>query len=208
MFKNIKDKTLMRSTALSIVLLMIGAGTANASDSLYGVSSIGYVSNEIDVAERNLSLKSASYKIALGYEVSKSWSFEVGFQALGEENLSNEELNFNNSSNELSNLYLSALGKANNRQGELFYRIGVARIDTSEAFLSQAQSCPSGGNIIAMQNNAVLCQLSDSKVAGILGIGFDFHIHHSSLLRLEVEQMSGEGGYSATAGYIGVRLNF
>lgn len=208
MFQTIQDKSIKALAAIASLSLLFAAGTLSAREGFYGISSIGYVSNDLDNAQRTLSLKSASYKLAIGYEITNSWNIEAGFQALGEDIFSNEELNLENSSTELTGLFLAALGKAKNRQGELFYKLGIARVDVTETFLSQSNTCPETTNIIAMLDNAGVCQYSESKLAGILGIGFDFYIHHSTLLRLEVEQMSGEGGYSSSAGFIGLRVNF
>jgi len=172
--------------------------------SFYGIISGGYASNDFD----GESFDEASYKVGLGYQLAKQWNIELGFQALGEDRLDLGELNHNNASQEVVASYVSALGRAGNRHGELFYRIGLLRADISEDYLSLGAECHRGGSIMAAMNDSVLCQRSESNMAAVLGVGFDFYIHHSTLLRLEIEHIQGQDGFSAQAVYIGFRLNF
>lgn len=170
----------------------------------YGIGATGFATNDID----GQSLDDVSYKLGIGYELGKQWNIELGFQALGEDRLAKNELSFDNASQEITAVYLSALGRAANRHGELFYRIGLVRADVSADFLSTGPDCESGSTGMAGLNGGLVCQLSDSNIAGVIGFGFDFYIHHSTMLRIEIEHIQGQDGFSAQAAYIGFRLNF
>lgn len=81
---------------------------------------------------------------------------------------------------EVSGPFIAALGKATGQSGELFYRLGVIRADLK----------------------------TTSQTAGILGLGFDYYISTSLMIRSEIEHIQGESDYSANAVYIGLRVNF
>jgi opacity protein-like surface antigen len=193
------------SFIVASLLLFVGMPAAIAKDdTFYGILAAGYAANDMDEA----SLDAFSYKVGVGYELGAQWNVEVGFQMLGEKRLEMNELTLDNGSQEISAVTLSALGKARNRHGELFYRIGIMRADVSKDYLDMGDACAGTSNTLSQNNNLVLCQSSDSKIAGIVGLGFDFYIHHSTMLRLEVEHIQGQDGLSANAAYIGFRLNF
>ncbi|MFW8590389.1 outer membrane beta-barrel protein [Glaciecola sp. 2405UD65-10] len=207
MLLKVSAKKCLFKSLLSLVFVFMTQQSI-AQQNFYGITSLGYASNDYDGLSQSQSLDAVSYKLGVGYEYNRSWSFEAGFQSLGEEILSMDELNFENSSIEIDNIYLNALGRAGNRHGELFYRVGIARVDTSESYLASAPLCGGQSSILAVQQDAMLCQTSKSGMAGVVGLGFDFYIHHSTLLRIEAEYMSGENGYSTSATYLGIRLNF
>ena len=196
---------LMMFVSVSILLL---SAPLRAKESFYGISSLGYIANEIENERNVMSLDTLSYKLGIGYEYNESWSFEAGYQALGEDILALDQLSLNNRSKEITGVYVSALGRARNRNGELFYRLGLMRAELSESYLSTAQTCPNNGQLLGMQGTTLLCQNSDARLAGVLGLGFDFYIHHSTLLRIEIEHIRGQDKYSANAIYVGFRLNF
>ena len=165
------------SLLVASLLLFVGMPAAVAKDdTFYGILAAGYASNDMDEA----SLDAFSYKVGVGYELGAQWNVEVGFQMLGEKRLEMNELTLDNGSQEISAVTLSALGKARNRHGELFYRIGIMRADVSKDYLDMGDNCADTSNMLGQNNNLVLCQNSDSKIAGILGLGFDFYIHHST----------------------------
>jgi hypothetical protein len=178
---------------LIIALLCVLSFSANADRNFYGVLSAGYAQNEID----NYELDKASYKVSIGYELSPQWYVEAGYQALGEENASAAMALTDADIAEFSALYLSVLGKARGQYGELFYKLGAARVDTNVESVSNLVCTP-----------GPVCQVDESLIAGVIGLGFDLYVHHSTMLRFEVEHMQGEQDYSANAAYIGVRLNF
>lgn len=184
----------------AILILSIFSFSASAERNIYGVLSAGYAQNEIDDFEFDKS----SYKLGIGYELSRQWYIEAGFQSLGEQNAGEQFEQINDDVVEIAGLYLSALGKARGQYGELFYRLGVMRADAevqSVANLSCANSPET-----AIENN--VCRIDDSLMAGVFGLGFDVFIHHSTMVRFEVEHIRGEQDFAASAAYIGIRLNF
>ncbi|WP_395344635.1 outer membrane beta-barrel protein [Ningiella sp. W23] len=166
--------------------------SVQAERSLYGIVAGGYVQNEVE----NYELDKASYKLGIGYEISPQWYIEGGFQSLGEENASDALPGIDSDIAEFSGLYLSALGKARGQFGELFYRVGAMRVDA---------------NIQSVDNldcGEALCRFDESLMAGVIGAGFDFYVHHTTMMRFEVEYIRGEKDYSASAFYLGLRVNF
>ncbi|MFC4700169.1 outer membrane beta-barrel protein [Glaciecola siphonariae] len=176
---------------LAIALLCSMSFSALADRNFYGILSAGYVQNEIEDYE----LDKASYKLGIGYEITPQWYLEAGYQGLGEESASGDP---GSDKAEFSSLYLSALGKARGQYGELFYRLGVMRVD---ADIESASELSCGSEVVA-------CTIGDSLLAGAVGVGFDMYVHHSIMLRFEAEYIKGEQDYSANAAYIGVRYNF
>jgi hypothetical protein len=168
----------------------------------YAVSSLGFADNEL----AQESVDGFSYKINIGYEYNSQWAFEMGFQSLVDNtgNINNTDTVEGN--DEINALTLSALGRAGSRHGELYYRLGILRVDSSFTDLVPDQECTA--TLLGIHDGRVICQQSESKLAGVIGLGFDFYIHHSTLLRLEIEHIQGENDYSAQALYVGFRLNF
>jgi hypothetical protein len=199
----------MQATLFTILLVictgLLVALPAHAKEgSFYGIGAAGYAANDFGGQD----LDDVSYKIGVGYELGKQWNLEVGFQALGDDRLDMDELSLDNASQEINAVYLSALGRAGNRYGELFYRVGVLRADVSTDYLSLGTDCANTGSAIMVLSATVVCQSSNSNIAGVFGIGFDFYIHHSTMLRIEFEHIQGQDSFSAQAAYIGIRLNF
>jgi opacity protein-like surface antigen len=175
--------------------------SAQAEHNFYGILAAGYVQNEVEEYE----LDKASYKIGVGYELNPQWYIEAGYQALGEENASADFADIDADKAEFSGMYLSVLGKAQGEYGELFYRLGAMRIDAdveSVSDLSCTPTIPSDPNIPAS------CRFDESLIAGVAGLGFDFYIHNSLMMRFEAEYIKGEKDYAATAAYVGLRYNF
>ncbi|MDT0593584.1 outer membrane beta-barrel protein [Glaciecola petra] len=196
----------MRTTFKLFIVILISmsfcAHAATKDGTFYAVSALGYADNEY--VQENFD--GFSYKLNIGYELNAQWAFETGFQLLVD-----NSGNFNVSeslegSQEINSLSVSALGRASSRHGELFYRIGLLRLDSTFVDISNDEECL--GTLLADQSANLICQQRDSSIAGVIGLGFDFYIHHSTLLRIEIEHIEGENDYSAQAVYIGFRLNF
>jgi hypothetical protein len=193
---------------LSIISLFISGTCKAQDDGFYGVLTAGYAQNETDFGD----LDAASYKLALAYVWTKQWSVEAGFQSVADKRLEVHELNQNNASQELNTVFIAALGKAGNRYGELFYRLGLARAKITTDFLDSNPACalPSAQapSQLMLDEGLNLCRNDSTIVAGIVGIGFDMYIHHKTLLRLEFERLQGEDGFTSNVAYLGFRLNF
>nr|WP_136251756.1 outer membrane beta-barrel protein [Ningiella ruwaisensis] len=181
---------------LAIALIAVfSVSNAKADTKFYGNISAGYAYNELDEYE----LDKVSYKFGIGYELSSRWMLEANYQHLGELNAGDSLLEEGNSegnqSAEFSAISISALGKARGTYGELFYRLGVARVDANLRVRNAA--CPTS-----------ICDFSESLMAGVVGVGFDFFAYENAMLRFEVEHLQGEEDFTTNAAYIGVRLNF
>ena len=178
-------------SVLSLALLCILSFGASAERSFYGTLSGGFVKNEIE----NYDMDRGSYKIGIGYELTPQWYLEAGYQALGEEN-AGESVQVGSDVAEFSGIYFSALGKARGQYGELFYRLGALRVD-ADVQTSDDLGCGES-----------FCRIDDSLLAGVIGVGFDLYVHQTTMMRFEVEYIRGEQDYSASAAYVGVRVNF
>lgn len=196
-----KTKRTHMNRQIVIFVLCLLSFAANAERNFYGILSAGYVQNELVDFE----LDKASYKLGIGYELNRQWYLEAGYQALGEVNASDDFATINSDVAEFSGLYLSALGKARGQYGELFYRLGVMRVDAEVQSVSNL-TCPGDPAVFTVGQQ--ICSVNDTLLAGMFGLGFDVYIHHSTMLRFEVEYIKGEQDYDATAAYVGVRLNF
>ncbi len=186
---------------LIIALLCSLSFSALAEQNFYGVLSAGYVKNEVEEYELN----KASYKLGIGYELTSQWYLEAGYQALGEENADADFADIDADKAEFSALYLSILGKARGEYGELFYRLGAMRVDADVESVSSLDCEP---GVAPSPTVPASCSFDEGLIAGVVGIGFDFYVHHSTMMRFEIEYIKGEKDYVATAGYIGLRYNF
>ena len=148
-----KPLNLLLKTAL---LNLAALNVAYASD-MYGVLSAGYVENETSVNE----LDTASYKIAIGYQVARQWYIEGGYQLLADEN-AGETPSLDEPSSELNGLYIAALGKASGDSGELFYRLGLMRADLDERFLSSQDCAQLGFDAYQSVNGLNQCGADDT----------------------------------------------
>lgn len=165
-----------------------------ATEKMYGVVGVGYSSltfNQQDISGIN-------YKLALGHEISRHWYVEAGMYQLV------DDVN-DASGGKADSLYLAVLGKAGNRTGELFYKLGVMNVDVQgiDAAASDG-SCTLGDPL----GESGLCAFDEGVLAGLAGIGFDYHLGLSSMLRIEVEYMKGKHDFSDAAVNVGFRYNF
>lgn len=196
----------MRTTFKLFIVALINmsfCGHIAAKDgTFYAVSALGYADNEY--VQENFD--GFSYKLNIGYELNAQWAFEAGFQLLVDNTGNFNVAEALEGSEEINSLSISALGRAASRHGELFYRIGLLRLDSTFVDIRNDNEC--FGTLLAFQGANFICQQRDSSLAGVIGLGFDFYIHHSTLLRLEIEHIQGENDYSAQALYVGFRLNF
>jgi opacity protein-like surface antigen len=175
----------------------------------YVVASAGYAMNKIDSDTHD----ELSYKLNFGYTLSEEWAVEVGYQGLGDAGLSNEDLltssdGLQEADYNVSAIQLSVLGRASNQHGELFYRIGVMQVNTESTFVLDASECLADNALVATQSDSVICSSDENEMAGIIGIGFDFYITRSLLLRAEIEHIQGREDYSAQALLLGLRYSF
>ena len=185
----------MRKVLLTTVcsLAVLVSVSVNATDKIYAVVSGGFADSEF--AES--SVDGASYKFAVGHQFHPQWYFEGGYQRIADEggDLASQPYN---ELLEGDALFLSVLGKAGSRQGELFYRLGVMRADMQgyTPIADCAEECNSFDRYV------------DSVFAGVVGFGYDWYISLNSMIRFEVEHISGEDSLQVNAAFIGYRYNF
>ncbi|MFC3120856.1 hypothetical protein [Agaribacter flavus] len=192
----------MKGIVIVLFFSALCISNAKADQGFYGIISLGYAQSDLV----DLELDSASYKLGIGYELAPKWYLEAGFQSLGEENVG-ELPSVDGINTEYSALYLSALGKAQGAYGELFYRLGVMQVSSTIESVPSSEGCQVPQQL-STRPLGQLCAFDQSLVAGQFGLGFDFYIHHSTILRTEIEWLKGQEDYSAAAVYLGVRLNF
>ena len=177
----------MFRSAIVASALCLGLVTANveATEKMYAVVSAGYADSEF----AQYSDGSAAYKLAIGHQIHPQWYVEGGYQKIATDD--------SDSATALDSLdgdalFLSVLGKASSRDGELYYRLGIMRAD-----LVGNQTVD---DTIQPYDNGVL--------AGVVGVGFDWYVGLNTMVRFEVEHISGEDSFQSNAAYIGFRYNF
>ncbi|TDF37319.1 autotransporter outer membrane beta-barrel domain-containing protein [Alteromonadaceae bacterium M269] len=195
------------------VLFLFVIQPTYAVNRLYGVLSAGYSDVESDVSESD----GVGYKFGIGYQFHRQWYVEGGYHLLSDESLSDgvfadaTALAGFEPEVEAESLFISVLGKASSRAGELFYRLGINSVDVTSTSLVDAQSCDGTssnavvGGTASTQN---FCVRDDTALAGHIGIGFDFRLGRQLMLRTEVEHLQGEDDLETTTFTLGVRYNF
>lgn len=192
----------MKKKAGLIVFCVFSATSnhAGASNQFYAVASTGVAEAQIDDA----SSTDFSYRLNIGYEFHRQWQAELGYQRLIDDNLVNDN-NENKAGLSVQALSLSVLGKARNRNGELFYRLGLAFVDVEGVFYTTSQnSC----HITIETNRATLCSANESGIGGIVGLGYDLYVGLRSEVRFEAEYLFGENNVTAAAVYVGYKFKF
>ncbi|MFC3093017.1 hypothetical protein DRW07_02210 [Alteromonas sediminis] len=184
----------------ALALTMSCAMSVSATERMYGVVGLGYADSEI----ANSSTSDLSYRLALGHQFDRQWYVELGYQKLVDD--SGDGPGTGLTADALS---ISALGKAANRSGELFYRMGLANVDLKgQALVNNDDQCEVGGVIGQTADMVDVCGFDEGVFAGVVGLGFDYHLGLNTMLRLEGEYMFGEDDFSTGAVYVGIRYNF
>lgn len=186
--------------------------TAQCAEGVYGIVAGGFSDMEFETASED----GGSYKLGVGYQFDRQWYAEFGYQRLADASINSqlpgsvEEAQDWSGGLETDALYASILGKAAGDAGELFYRLGVLMTDSKGQLLSDEPDCPVGQATPVQigTSNMQLCEFDEGGVAGVVGIGFDFYVGAATMVRAEIEYISGENGVQASAAYIGVRYNF
>ncbi|GGW87144.1 outer membrane beta-barrel protein [Alteromonas halophila] len=168
------------------------SGQALATEKMYGTVGVGYSDSEFS----EQSLDGTGYNLAVGHQFHPQWYVEAGYLQLLDDVSQDSGM-------ETGALYLAILGKASSLQGELFYKLGIAKADIngSEA-PSEAGECRLGG----LQSGA--CRFDEGIVAGMVGLGYDYNIGMRSMLRFEYTYLAGEEDFSTHYVGIGFRYNF
>ncbi|WJG10477.1 outer membrane beta-barrel protein [Aliiglaciecola sp. LCG003] len=199
------------------VLLVLGGLSAStsslAADNLYGVISGGFGKSDFQTNDS----ESGAYKFALGYQFHRQWYAEFGYQQLSGQDLlielpstqdSLEQAEFGLTADAI---VASVLGKASGNMGELFYRLGVMKVDIEGQNLTESSQCEFGEVrpfTLSSGEDYTLCEYDEAVLAGVIGVGFDFYLGVHFMLRAEVEHVKGEHDFSNNAAYLGLRYNF
>ncbi|MEP2652718.1 MAG: hypothetical protein ABJH06_12085 [Paraglaciecola sp.] len=185
-----------------------------AADRLYSVFSLGVTNLEIAKSSN----QNLAYKFGFGYQFHPQWYVEAGYQQLGYEELyisalpSANDVIKQKSVAQGDGLFLALIGKASNRYGELFYRLGMLKTDVrGQNIYAGDQECQLGqGTIVDVDNYGIvtLCDYDEAGAAAVIGLGFDAFVGARTLVRTEIEYIKGQNDLAASALFIGLRYNF
>jgi opacity protein-like surface antigen len=194
---------------LTLSLALVPKLSAANEDNFYTILGVGYATNSVNDDD----LDELSYKLNIGYVLSRQWAIEIGFQGLGNSGLSNSDLlidnsNFETADYDVNAFGISALGKAGNRQGELYYRLGLLQVNTQRNYVTDAGQCETSDALLLSEQSVDICSNDDSQIAGVIGLGFDFFVTPSLLLRTEIEHIQGNDDYSSQVFTVGLRFHF
>lgn len=176
-----------------VVFCCASVSSVQATENLYAVISAGYADSEF----AQYSGGSVAYKLAMGHEFHPQWYVEGGYQRLASDEADAGDLLIGL---EGDALFISVLGKASSREGELFYRLGAMRADLT-GYRLESSTCDNAPCTIESAYD-------DGIIAGAVGIGFDWYVGLNTMVRFEVEHISGEDSFQSNAAYIGFRYNF
>ncbi|MBU2979230.1 outer membrane beta-barrel protein [Alteromonas sp. C1M14] len=178
-------------TAACFTLACFGA---QGTERMYGVASLGYA----DVAFNQADNSKMSYGLALGHQFSDQWYVEGGYLNLIDADDGLDTI-------EAEGLYLALLGKAGGPVGELYYKLGIMDAD-----VKGFQGDTEGSALCIVPDNSLqdYCAYDEGVVAGLVGLGFDYHIGINSMIRLEGLYIRGEDDFEASLISLGFRYNF
>lgn len=186
---------------------------AQAKDDLYGIVTVGFADTDFG----STAAESAAYKFGIGYQFHRQWYVEAGYQQIADESMNSQiptsaqQVESFEGGLEGGALYLSVLGKASGRTGELFYRLGVLNVDLKGQSLADSDTCSIGRATpisLVTGESYSLCEFDEGVFAGAFGIGFDFFIGTKTMLRVEIEHIEGEHDFSSSSAHLGLRYNF
>ena len=183
----------------SVCFMSMSLFPVQAVEKMYGVISAGYSDAEF----HNRQEESFGYRILLGHQFHPQWYVETGYLKLSsvESEMNSKTPNF-----VADALYLGVLGKASHSMGELFYRLGVARVDVAaEEPLQDNNQCKLG---MPSADGQGKCIYDEGIFAGIVGLGYDYYIASKVSVRFEADYIRGKYGFDTSVISVGVRYNF
>lgn len=173
----------------ALLMGTLGCSNAEAAPENYGVITVGYTDFEFnDGSDREV-----AYSAAYGHKIHRQWYAEAGYMNLFDYSESNENGSVDAQSEAL---YLAVLGKASSTTGELFYKLGVARVDVSATLSCGTDAVPA------------TCGYDEGLAAGLIGLGFDYYVSQNAMIRFEYTYLGGEDSFSANMLNLGLRYNF
>ncbi|WP_414828147.1 outer membrane beta-barrel protein [Alteromonas sp. H39] len=165
-----------------------------AIEKMYGTFGVGYADTEFSQQTKD----GITYNLAIGHQFMSQWYVELGYQQIVDEQEGAESM-------KADALYLAVLGKASSYNGELFYKLGVMNVDVAgvENMLGDGV-CDVGDAVPELAQ----CRYDEGSLAGLIGLGYDYHLGMRSMLRLEYNYIGGENDLKAHIVNIGFRYNF
>ncbi|MEM0911891.1 MAG: outer membrane beta-barrel protein [Pseudomonadota bacterium] len=182
------------------LMLFIACSDVFAEQAYYGFASAGYAKTELEDIERDR----PTFKIGIGYELNREWSFEAGIQSFGNDD--GGDFPTDDATAQYYGVFVSALGRAGNASGELFYRLGLSYVDAEVLDLPTGNVCASGLELVT--GGTPVCEFDEGVIAGHLGLGFDYFFTPKFTFRTEVEWTRGQDGFDSTGIYLGILYNF
>lgn len=167
---------------------------AVATEKMYGTVGVGYADAEFSQQAQD----GMTYNLAIGHQFMSQWYVELGYQQLVDEQSASAGM-------KADALYLAILGKAGSYNGELFYKLGIMNVDVAGfESLNESGRCGVGEAV----SDVGICQYDEGSLAGVIGLGYDYHLGLRSMLRLEYNYIGGENDLKAHVVNIGFRYNF
>ncbi len=182
----------MKLNCLVAAAVMLVSGQAVATEKMYGTVGVTYNDAEYTVQEAD----GVGYNFAVGHQFHPQWYLEAGFLQLVDKQDDNGSIT-------ADALYLAVLGKAGSIQGELYYKLGIAKTDILGVQApDEMGGCPEG----ELQFNA--CQYDEGIAAGMIGIGYDYHVGLRSMIRFDYTFLIGKDDFKTHVATLGFRYNF
>lgn len=179
---------------IALAVMLAASFSSQATERMYGLATVGYSDAEFDVTDNS----GVAYSLALGHQFSSQWYVEAGYHNLLDEDDGLDTL-------QAEGLYLAVLGKAGGRIGELYYKLGVMDVDVKGVQGVAGDDCTADDS----ESDAITyCAVDEGILAGMAGLGFDYHIGLNSMVRLEALYIRGQEDFSTSMINVGFRYNF
>lgn len=182
----------MKLTPLIALALLLACSQAYATEKMYGALGVSYSDTEFNHQDGD----GVGYSLAVGHQFDPQWYVEGGFMQLLDEQSASDGY-------KADVLYLAVLGKASSIQGELYYKLGIAKAD----LLGRENALETGGCRLGERQEA-RCRFDESVAAAMLGLGYDYNLGMRSMLRLEYTYLIGEHDFQAHVATFSFRYNF
>lgn len=199
------------STPFVLLGTLLLSPNLQGADNLYSLVSVSY--SELDYAAQNFD--DINYKFALGYQIDRQWYAEFGYHQLADQGAAQLAPENSQQADDFEGLaqgdaiYAALVGKAAGELGELFYKIGVMKVDIKgQALVDAGQSCNIGHAGPLQSTNYQVCEYDEGSAAGLISMGFDFRLTEKTMLRSEVEYIKGQDNLEAITLQLGIRYNF
>ncbi|MCU7555602.1 porin family protein [Alteromonas sp. ASW11-19] len=176
----------------AVLCLCLAGLPAVATEKMYGIAGGSFT----DLEYSQQGEKGAGFTLAVGHQFHPQWYVEAGYNQLIDETTDTGDLKGDA-------LYLALLGKAGNHTGELFYKLGIMNV------AMQGSELPVEGNCaLGELSSDGACAFDESGLAGVVGLGFDYHLGLRSMLRVEYNYVGGENDLQAHTVNLAIRYNF